>query len=709
MYVFILILYVVIHHGNPRNSSCFKKYCHCSYLNLKASCFSLAYIPNIPDYSKTLELTNNKFSHIDSNLFRNVSGNHIRTLTIRNNSITTITSDAFETLIYLERLHISVETKLNISIISGSLNSINRSLIDELRFEENNWMLLPTDLFDPLIGSNLSKISLNQNRLETFDTAVFRPLYRVRKVNCRKNNIVNVLIDEAGFRTVEQLDLTSNNIYSIPNFCLGEKSLAPNLRVLTLNNNAIRYLEHISFKCLYRLEELRLDSNRLTTLGNNVFIYLKSLKLLTINVAPRLRSLGPLVFNSSSLEKLKFSNNGFLFDRCYSSKCKRYDVDSVFRFLPSLVDLELSKNFLPDSASFLYRMFSPLIKLQKLNLHAASLEILPENLFQKMQNLRILILTGNKLASWTLNTFENIPSLRALYLSGNLIHTINKTSFPLDVLLSLELLDLSQNPYGCNCDLKWFVDTIRETNMSKRLSNWPTRYTCSYPNELKRLWLKKYRPTIESCTPWDPTDTITAFVSAGALFVFGLVTLILKCQTNIRNALYLIRLHRHKRQTRLSDLSAHYEFDAFIVYCDADRHWVHGELLKRLEDLNLKICVHYRDFVPGQPITSNIENFMNKSWKIIVVMSNNFAKSEWCQWELCLVQERRRRKGKNAMVLIMRQQIDSKHMTSPLRTLLYTTPYLKCKIGLGQNIFWKAVIHGIKKTYSDPPMAISYI
>ncbi|CAC5402144.1 unnamed protein product [Mytilus coruscus] len=221
--------------------------------------------------------------------------------------------------------------------------------------------------------------------------------------------------------------------------------------------------------------------------------------------------------------------------------------------------------------------------------------------------------------------------------------------------------------------------------MSK--SNWPWRYTCSYPTELKRRWLIKYIPTIESCTPWDPTDTIIAFVTAGALLVVILVTMMFKCQTNIRNTVYVIRLHIHKRRTRSSDLPANYEFDAFIVYRDADRHWVHGELLKRLEDMNLKICVHYRDFVADQPITSNIENFMNKSWKIIVVMSNNFAKSEWCQWKLCLVQERRRRKGKNAMVLIMRQQIDSKHMTRHLRTLLYTTPYLKYKHGLGQNIF----------------------
>jgi hypothetical protein len=53
-----------------------------------------------------------------------------------------------------------------------------------------------------------------------------------------------------------------------------------------------------------------------------------------------------------------------------------------------------------------------------------------------------------------------------------------------------------------------------------------------------------------------------------------------------------------------------------------------------------------------------------KCWKIIGVMSNQFAESEWCQWEIDLVQERRRRQGKKALVLIMYRQIDSRHMTS---------------------------------------------
>jgi hypothetical protein len=40
-------------------------------------------------------------------------------------------------------------------------------------------------------------------------------------------------------------------------------------------------------------------------------------------------------------------------------------------------------------------------------------------------------------------------------------------------------------------------------------------------------------------------------------------------------------------------------------------------------------------------------------------MSNQFAESEWCQWEIDLVQERRRQQGKKALVLIMYRQIDS--------------------------------------------------
>jgi hypothetical protein len=78
-----------------------------------------------------------------------------------------------------------------------------------------------------------------------------------------------------------------------------------------------------------------------------------------------------------------------------------------------------------------------------------------------------------------------------------------------------------------------------------------------------------------------------------------------------------------------------------------------------------------------------------------LIICYQFAESEWCQWEIDLVQERRRRQGKKALVLIMYRQIDSRHMTSPLRTLLSTTPHLSYKEGIGEILFWNTVIRDV--------------
>ncbi|VDI11432.1 Hypothetical predicted protein [Mytilus galloprovincialis] len=108
------------------------------------------------------------------------------------------------------------------------------------------------------------------------------------------------------------------------------------------------------------------------------------------------------------------------------------------------------------------------------------------------------------------------------------------------------------------------------------------------------------------------------------------------------------------------DKRLNYEYHAFVVYCDADREWVHNVLLKRMEsEEGIKLCIHQRDFDIGKNITGNIDKYFEKSWKVVVVMSNDFAKSEWCQWEVDVVQERRRRQGKDAFLLIMLKTIDS--------------------------------------------------
>jgi hypothetical protein len=49
----------------------------------------------------------------------------------------------------------------------------------------------------------------------------------------------------------------------------------------------------------------------------------------------------------------------------------------------------------------------------------------------------------------------------------------------------------------------------------------------------------------------------------------------------------------------VEDLS--YIYHAFVVYCDADRLWVHNKFVKKLEkEEGVRLCIHHRDFEVGE-------------------------------------------------------------------------------------------------------------
>ncbi|XP_052069174.1 uncharacterized protein LOC127708363 [Mytilus californianus] len=78
----------------------------------------------------------------------------------------------------------------------------------------------------------------------------------------------------------------------------------------------------------------------------------------------------------------------------------------------------------------------------------------------------------------------------------------------------------------------------------------------------------------------------------------------------------------------------------------------------------------------------------------------------YCTQPAELIHERRRRQGRDALVLIMLENINSKHMTSPLRTLLDSTPCIRFKKGIGEDLFWKAVVEGLRKSIGQPPVSV---
>ncbi|MEM1307884.1 MAG: TIR domain-containing protein [Cyanobacteria bacterium P01_H01_bin.153] len=85
---------------------------------------------------------------------------------------------------------------------------------------------------------------------------------------------------------------------------------------------------------------------------------------------------------------------------------------------------------------------------------------------------------------------------------------------------------------------------------------------------------------------------------------------------------------------------APYDYDVFISYSTADKAWVRGELLTRLQKAGLKVCIDYEDFRAGAPAIKEIERAAMTSRKTLLVLTPNYLASEWTEFERYLLQTR---------------------------------------------------------------------
>lgn len=81
-----------------------------------------------------------------------------------------------------------------------------------------------------------------------------------------------------------------------------------------------------------------------------------------------------------------------------------------------------------------------------------------------------------------------------------------------------------------------------------------------------------------------------------------------------------------------------HKYDVFISYSRADKVWVRGELLPRLQQTGLKVCIDCEDFRPGAPAIKEIERAATTSRKTLLVLTPNYLKSSWTEFERYLLQ-----------------------------------------------------------------------
>ena len=115
-------------------------------------------------------------------------------------------------------------------------------------------------------------------------------------------------------------------------------------------------------------------------------------------------------------------------------------------------------------------------------------------------------------------------------------------------------------------------------------------------------------------------------------------------------------------------LFSDFKYAAFIVFSFLDAEFMEKVLHFLETELQLKCCVHFRDFAPGKPFVENMAYSVNNSYKVVVLFSNNFLTSEFAEYEMKLAIHRMVERRDNSLVVIRIDDVDPSRLPSELIT-----------------------------------------
>ena len=369
-----------------------------------------------------------------------------------------------------------------------------------------------------------------------------------------------------------------------------------------------------------------------------------------------------------------------------------------FQPLQSLVNLNIGEN--PDFGENLANypsIFQNVHSLQSLTLDGCGIGTLPVGMFSNTTQLRRLFLFNNAIQSWDPEVFKPLFRLRGLTMSRNQIVTVNVASF--SKLTSLLLFDLEYNPVACNCDLLWFLEYTQKNGIRISSIGLKNHYTCASPELLRSVSVLRAGLSPANCI--SHTDVVFTLSTAAAIFLSAIVfALVYRGRWYIRYYIFLIR-SRRRRYLERADGS--YVYDAFVAHNSNDASWVVRHLLPRLEtEGRCRLCLRQRDWPIGRDISENIVDSIEASRKVIVVLSNNFAQSQWCRMELEMANHRRLSNWRNSLVLVLLETISPENQNATLRCLLTTHTYLEWN-ERAQEKFWRVLRKALRPPKGAPP------
>ncbi|KAK3083284.1 hypothetical protein FSP39_018500 [Pinctada imbricata] len=700
-----------------------KKLCKISEKRKTADCSghgkNMSKIPDLPNFVQKLCLDSDNFVWITKNTFQPIYRNNISlvSLSVKSSRVHHIGKEAFSNLSSFSSLDLSFNPKLNVTSLKNSFDSLKSTKFETLTLSLMNWTarMLPQQFFISFSSKAIGLISLAHNNISSFPSSFLEGLQKLRRIDLSYNTFKACDKQLSTLKIAEEINLDHNSIFScnvthlpkrlkvlrlanncirkVPSFCSSTRQpLLPTLEILFLNENLISDLKQRSFACLPNLKKLHLKLNEIRHFRSRVFSNLPNLELLNLRQMKRkVTTVDKEAFSIPSLKKFLFDKNNFDFGSKENAR------RASFGNCTNLEEIDLSHNYMPKWSPETGLLLNGLKRLQTIHLNQVRWNVLPNNLFKMIPNVRKVDLSSNGITQLNSSLFLNESKIVHMNLESNRIAHVGPDTFPEVFWESIKVIDLSGNPFACDCQLLWFRDLLRQPKQSNvTFKRYPRGYSCLSPPERKGLKLANFNMTSEECQK--KSELIIILATSGSFVVVGLLlTLaVYKGRWHIRYWIYLLR-YKKNGYSRIID--GDFEFDGFIIYSDADSDFVHNTLLTKLEKENgYKMCVHFRDFEVGKIIVDNIVECMSQSRHALVVVSKQFCLSKWCKFELLVAQDRWLRNEGDPLIIVMLEEVDSQHMTQDLSALIQTTTYCSwTQSEVGQELFWEQLFNSFKK------------
>ncbi|VDI79244.1 Hypothetical predicted protein [Mytilus galloprovincialis] len=578
------------------------------FIYVDCSSQEIAVIPRFPSNVKTLNLSNNMIRSIKDYTFDNLAYlidldlagnnlqaerveryafeglNQLRRLTVANNDIAVIhlpegIFKPLEFLLYLNIRHNAITDNPQGKII-GDLRTLETLEVD----------IIMEPYIDSLFGEGVSLL-VRLTRLVSGLCGVYT-------------------LGRMSFEYLEQLEHIDISSCPITSIMLGAFSNMNHLKYLKIRFRK-QYHSSIVDQIFQDLQTTSIDTLILertfftaVMFPYDVFYYLNNTSIrslqITDNIFPPTNRTYIFRYLPTSLRHLDFSNDG---------------LRQLSIYMPYLLSMNLRNNSLGRFLVGHSYMLSSKTDLQSVDISMNNIHYLTFALFHNNVRLEVINLSQNHLIDITFDT-SHLLSIQILDLSDNSITHFNETIINAFTTLfkATDLkIDLTNNMLECSCNTVKFLRWVLDHN--KRFLN-QERYMCKFENG-NIADLTSLKETVnqiqKECSSY---TTLIVCVSVG-IFAAILVLcsgLIYRHRWTLRYMYYTTKSKYYRyKPVEMDDI---YSFNAFVSYSDKEKDFIINEWIPNIEQAcDIKLCIHQRDFLPGEDITVNITNAIRESKK----------------------------------------------------------------------------------------------